>query len=293
MVDVLTLNYNDADTTIDFIIRVKEYDVINRILVVDNCSTDDSYERLQAYESGKIQVIQSGNNGGYGAGNNFGIRYLWEKYHSQYILLSNPDVIVDEKTIYELELFLKNNPDYAIAAPVMCDPQMNRQYNTAFKVPTCGEYILSLGMFASKYDRRDYYKNIDNDGSDFMQVGAVSGSMFMMNTEKMIKYGMYDENIFLYCEETVLGLKLKKAGCKTALLTRLYFIHNHSVTISKSFDSKLKRHKLLIKSKLYVIKNHYNANKLQYAFALLLAQISMAEAKILANLRKIGNTSNK
>lgn len=289
MVDILTLNYNDADTTIDFIMRVKEYDVVNKIVVVDNCSTDDSYKKLKAYESDKIEIIQSGHNGGYGAGNNFGIRYLWEKYHSQYILLSNPDVIVDEKTIYELEQFLKVNQDYAIAAPVMCDPQMNMQYNTAFKVPTCGEYILSLGMFASKYIKPGYYKNIGNDGSSFMQVGAVSGSMFMMNTEKMIKYGMYDENIFLYCEETVLALKLKKAGCKTALLTQSYFIHNHSVTISKSFDSRLKRHKLLIKSRLYVIKNHYNANKMQYAFALVLGKISITEAKILAMLRKIEN----
>lgn len=289
MVDILTLNYNDADTTIDFITHVKEYDVVNRVLVVDNCSTDDSYKKLQAYECDKVEIIQSDHNGGYGAGNNLGIRYLWEKYHSQYILLSNPDVIVDEKTIYELEQFLKVNQDYAIAAPVMCDPQMNMQYNTAFKVPTCGEYILSLGMFASKYIKPGYYKNIGNDGSSFMQVGAVSGSMFMMNTEKMIKYGMYDENIFLYCEETVLALKLKKAGCKTALLTQSYFIHNHSVTISKSFDSRLKRHKLLIKSRLYVIKNHYNANKMQYAFALVLGKISITEAKILAMLRKIEN----
>lgn len=289
MVDVLTLNYNDADTTIDFIIRVKEYDVINRILVVDNCSTDDSYKKLKAYENDKIQVIRSSHNGGYGSGNNFGIRYLWGKYHTQHILLSNPDVIVDEKTICEMERFLKNNPDYAIAAPVMCDPKMNRQSDTAFRIPSCGEYILSLGMFFSKYIRLFYYKNIDNVKSDFMQVGAVSGSMFMMDTEKMIKYGMYDEKLFLYCEETVLGLKLKKAGYKTALLTRLNFIHNHSVSISKSFDTKQKRHSLLIKSKLYVIKNHYNANKLQYAFALFLAKISMTEAKILAIIRKIRN----
>jgi GT2 family glycosyltransferase len=285
MIDVLTLNYNDADSTIAFILRVKGYSIVNKIVVVDNHSTDDSLKRLQTYESDKIHIVESDHNGGYGAGNNLGVRYLWENFKSKYILLSNPDVIVNEDAIYEMEHFLRNNPEYVMAAPFMCNPKMEKQINTAFKLPSCSEYILTMGMFISKFGRISFYKNIENDVSSYKQVDAVSGSMFMMDTEKMIKYGMYDENIFLFCEETVLGLKLQQSGYKTALLPQSYFIHNHSVSISKSFQSASKRHKLLMKSKLYVIKNYYHANKVIYALACIMSKISLLETKVIYMLK--------
>ena len=77
--------------------------------------------------------------------------------------------------------------------------------------------------------------------------------MFMMNAKEMLKHGMYDENIFLYCEEISLAIKLKKAGKKTALLPRQYFIHNHSVSISKSYGTEIKRHILL--SECHILMN--------------------------------------
>ena len=106
---------------------------------------------------------------------------------------------------------------------------------------------------------------------------GVSGSMFMMNAKEMLKHGMYDENIFLYCEEISLAIKLKKAGKKTALLPRQYFIHNHSVSISKSYGTEIKRHRLLVNSKLYVIKQWYNASIVTYVLALIMSRISLVE----------------
>ena len=79
MVDVLILNYNDAKTTLEYVEKVKNYKNIRKILVVDNCSTDDSTQMFQKNVSDKLEVISSGRNGGYGAGNNYGIRYLADK----------------------------------------------------------------------------------------------------------------------------------------------------------------------------------------------------------------------
>lgn len=46
-IDCVILNYNDADTTTDIINHIKEYSVFNHIIVVDNCSTDNSLDRLK------------------------------------------------------------------------------------------------------------------------------------------------------------------------------------------------------------------------------------------------------
>ena len=63
----------------------------------------------------------------------------------------------------------------------------------------------------------------------------------MVDTAKMLQYGMYDENIFLFGEETTIGCKFKKAGLKTILLLQDSFLHLHGVSINKSIGSQVKR----------------------------------------------------
>lgn len=54
-------------------------DYVRHILVVDNFSTDNSVQLLSDIISEKVEVIVSNKNGGYGAGNNYGIKYLIDK----------------------------------------------------------------------------------------------------------------------------------------------------------------------------------------------------------------------
>lgn len=285
MVDVLTLNYNDADTTIDFVHSVENYGTIGHILIVDNCSTDDSYQRLKEMENQKIRLIRTDHNGGYGAGNNFGIRYLAQHNWSNYVLQCNPDVLISENTIITLYSFLKKHNEYVMAAPFMLNKKGERVSNTAFPLATKWQYILSLDIVLNKFLRLNTYENLSGETDEYKEVGAVAGSLFMMNLKKMIDGGMYDENIFLYCEEMSLGLKLKKAGYKTALLPKETFLHNHSVSISKTFKTDMARRKILTKSKLYVIRKFYRANLCEYSIAWFLSRLSYLEIMLLS-LRK-------
>lgn len=286
MIDVLTLNYNDALSTITFVNSVKDYSCVNHILIVDNNSTDGSLETLKSLECEKIIVVQSGKNGGYGAGNNFGITYLCQHFKSSYILLANPDVLVDKSVLENMEDFLRNHKNYAVVAPMMKNSQGILQYNTAMKVPNKLAYILSFDLIFSKLMKPFYYKNIGTDQEPIFNVDAVAGSLFLMDANKMQKYGMFDENIFLYCEECVLGMKMKKAGMKTGLLTKLDYIHNHSVSIKKSFNSLLARNKLMVKSRLYVLKNYYHAGFVAYSVAKLLSCLCLLEVRFVGLMKK-------
>ncbi len=259
MIDVLTLNYNDAETTIDFVKSVKKIECIRHILIVDNQSTDNSVERLKKIQSPKVSLICTEKNGGYGYGNNCGIRYLSKNFHSEYILLANPDVIIEENALKSLEKFLSSHEEYAIVAPLMKNNKREVQYNTAFRIPNVIEYLVSFDIILSKIFKPLFYKKLDAFSS-YMNVGAVSGSLFMMDCEKMIRSGMYDEGLFLYCEEHVLGIKMKKSGYKTALLLNESFIHNHSVSIKKSFKSMNERNNLMSQSRLFVLRKYYTKN---------------------------------
>lgn len=284
--DALVLNYNDAPTTAQFVKSIRDFSCIGKILVVDNCSTDSSFDELVALADEKIVVVKTDRNGGYGYGNNYGVRYLHTHYKSEFILLSNPDVIVDEKTLSALELFLRNERDYAVVAPSMLDPNRDRCLNAAFKIPSKRDFVFSTNWLFERIFRPMFYKDIKNPGLLKKDVDAVAGSLFLMNADYVLKSGLFDENIFLYWEEIVLGMKIKSVHKKAALLTNEFFVHNHSVTISKTYKSAISKQRLFIKSKLYVLKHYYRANFIEYFFAYCLAKISLIDVLIVPKLVK-------
>ena len=285
MIDVLILNYNDAETTISLLNKIMNYKNIHRICVVDNKSSDNSFDLLSKYANEKICVLNSSKNGGYGYGNNFGIRYLTSNHNSEYILLCNPDVVFDDDTLLSLEMFLRTHNEYMIAAPFMLDKNSIKQPNTAFPVKSCLKYVLSTGMITSKLLKSVQYSDLVKRTDEYIDVGAVAGSMFLFDAEKMLKYGMFDENIFLYCEERVLGIKCENAGYKIALLPNISYIHNHSVSINKTFSSELAKRRIMNNSRLYVISKYYKAGLFMRTFARLFLNISILELSILSKIR--------
>lgn len=287
MIDILVLNYNDAVTTTSFVNSVRDYSCVRKILAVDNHSKDDSMECLKALEDDKVLVVDSGENKGYGAGNNFGIRYLYEHFNSEYILLCNPDVIIEEQVCEKLEDFLRTYDDYAIAAPFMLNAKLQHQCNTAFFIPKTYQYIMSLSIVLKKFICSFDCGNLAEQSDETVyDVGAVSGSLFMINVSKMLQYGMFDENIFLYCEEIVLGAKMGAAHQKIALLPKLTFVHNHSVSISKSYNTLLKKHRLYLKSKVYVINKYFRPNFFEKILVYTLKKVSMFEIYLISLERK-------
>lgn len=277
MIDAVILNYNDSFTTIECAKRLVDSNLIDHVIIVDNCSTDDSVNNINRILSNRIELVEADYNGGYGAGNNIGIKYSYFQYHTKYVLLCNPDTIIDDLSIKEMLFFLENQSDYVIVAPYMFDPQGIKQLNTAVRIPSLEEYIFSLGIIFNKIKKPTIYRTLNTSHENYIPVDMVSGSLFLMNSEMMIQHGMFDERLFLYCEEISLGFKLRVANKKVALLPQCGFIHNHSVSINKTFKSEVSKHKLYLISKLFVIKEYYKANPFQYAFAKIMSWISILE----------------
>lgn len=285
MIDVLVLNYNDAITTTVFVESVKHYSFVRKILVVDNHSTDDSLEKLKSLENDKIIVVDSGQNKGYGAGNNFGIRYLNEKYNSGYILVCNPDVVISEKVMIELNSFLEKNSDYAVVAPMMEIPGKGYQY-TAFKNEKIFPFVMSVELFFAKRFSPLYLK-ISKQQNSAIDVFSVAGSLFMIDSHKIAGTELYDEKMFLYFEEFVLGKKIEERNYKVALLPNISFVHNHSVSISKTYSNVLKKHLIYLRSYRYVIKHYFNSNLFYRILSYVMSAFSLFEVFVWSHLKKI------
>ncbi len=80
---------------------------------------------------------------------------------------------------------------------------------------------------------------------------------------------MFDENVFLFCEERIIGHKMKSHGYQMVLRSDLFFKHVHGATIRKSIDI-IRVQKILMQSRLYFNK-YYNKCNFLAVFSLWLS----------------------
>ena len=167
---VILLNYNDADTVINYAKVIEKYSYIDKIIVVDNASLDDSYKRLKKLQSQKIDVVKTDGNKGYSYGNNYGIKYLNETYGEfKYLAVSNSDVEVSEDTFKKCVSFLEKHNDVALCGPRMYDLNKHISYYCAWKHRTIFSDIIRL-FFSYSYSLNNLFKkhNIGNYPEDYL-----------------------------------------------------------------------------------------------------------------------------
>lgn len=251
---IVILNYNDYVTTKEIIERIRDYKTIDLVVIVDNNSTNDSYEILKKYESDKIAIINSGENKGYSYGNNIGCKYLAEK-GMDYIIVSNPDIIFREEDITNLIKHFEN-PKIAVVSPTIIQ---GKEIIKGWKFPSV--LVDSLGnlKFAGKYFKKILLYNKDCYLKEITKVDVISGCFFIIKKEVLEKINYFDENVFLYYEENILAKKIEKEGLDIIVDNKVEIIHNHSVTIDKIYN-KIKKFKMLTKSQRYYHKKYNNAN---------------------------------
>lgn len=119
---IIILNYNSKRDTIRYVNEIKNYDILDTIIVVDNNSSNlNEFEDLEKLKSDNIYVIKSPKNGGYSYGNNYGLNYLDKNIGKEYdyVVISNPDVEVSEEAFKLCFKELEENERIAVCSPIM------------------------------------------------------------------------------------------------------------------------------------------------------------------------------
>lgn len=266
-VAIIIVNYNDVDDTIKYVETISNYNVINRIVVVDNLSTTiGAFENLKKLENEKVKVIQSEKNGGYDYGNNVGVKYLdslGEKY--DYIIVSNPDISVSEEAINKCLNILESDEKIAVVAPRMFNKENKPIRRSSWKMRTFwldvvhSTRILELLFYkvlrGGEYLEKDYQ-------NELLEVEAISGAFFIIRNKTLREIDLLDENVFLFYEEDILAKQLAEKRYKTISLNSEKFIHFESQTIGKTFNYYKKMRQLFI-SKMYYHKTYNKINVVQ------------------------------
>ena len=264
-VAVIVVNYNDVEDTLTYVKEITKYDVINKIVVVDNQSTTiGALENLRELRDEKVDVIEAPLNGGYSYGNNYGVKHLnEEKEEYDYIIFSNPDITISKEAIENSLKVLEEDKNVAVVAPRMFNKDEKPIRRSSWKVRTflrdvvhstrLLEILFYFVLRNGEYKEEDYKK-------EKLEVEAISGAFFIMRKSVYDELGPFDEETFLFYEEDILAIKLKEKGYKTISLNTDHFIHYESQSIGKAF-SYYKKLKRLYNSKIYY-HTKYNNMKL-------------------------------
>lgn len=238
---IIILNYNDYKTTEKLVDKVKTYKDIDYIVIVDNCSTDQSFNILKDKYSNidKIDIIKNDKNNGYASGNNFGIKYAINKYSIEYFFVANPDIMFEEKIIEKIERKLIEDPNVGIVAP-----KVSKGYNS-WKLPTYIKTITSMFLWLNKKRGNEVYKN---QSEEINYADVIAGSFFAMTVKTYEQIKGLDEDTFLYYEENILGYKIKNIEKKNVILGNITYDHNHATSIKKTYKSKIVPFLIMVKS---------------------------------------------
>lgn len=279
MLACVILNYNDADSVKSLVEKIKLYSIIDVIVVVDNESTDSSFLELEKIKSNKIFVIESGKNGGYGYGNNVGIKFA-QQLGANFVLVCNPDVMFDEDAISDTLKKMKEIPNCVSAAP------KEKKSYSAFKIASpfmdaCFSSLLLNKVFAPREYPLSFFQ-----GKHFVYVDALLGSLLIFDVEKFSRCGLYDERIFLYHEEVVVAQKFKENRFVQLLNLDKTFIHNHSITVKKNIKSALKMKKIVMDSHYFYLKNYCKASRFVLLFHFLLRPFCYLELYLWRKIRR-------
>ncbi|MCR5260805.1 MAG: glycosyltransferase family 2 protein [Candidatus Gastranaerophilales bacterium] len=252
-VSIIFVNYKTKDLTIDAIKSVQEKTVglEYEIFVVDNNSQDGSIEAIEQ-EFPNINIIKNERNAGFGTANNLGIRQAKGKY----VFCLNTDTLLINNAIKIMFDFMEKeeNKNVGVCGGYLCDKNM--------KAMSCGGMLPTINeiywKFALRYIFRERYKKykltINSDDKNYAdKIEYIIGADIFFRKSVLDEVGLFDENIFLYYEETDLCKRIKNKGYDIKFVKDAQIIHLEGGSGNNKYIAK-ERSKT---SEFYYFKKYY------------------------------------
>lgn len=280
---MIILNYKDKERALSLAEKCIDFKLLQKVVIVDNCSPDNSYDwLLKNVSKNDVEIIQSEKNGGFSYGNNFGAQYVNTKYDPDYILFANTDTIFQEEDVEKCLDRLENNSDLGVISMRMININGYEETSCWKQKSYLQMNLFCLWLYRRKNYCKFFYDYKNNDSLQYVDVVRGSFMFFKNDVLKNIHY--FDSNTFLYYEEDIICKKVRDSGKKVGILTDAYYIHDHQQSNVQTIEIKDK----LDKSMLYFLLKYYKINRIQKIITLLIIKYSRLEFIILNKLKKGG-----
>lgn len=221
LISIVIINFNTSDLTKNCIVSLLQHERGKsiEIIVVDNASRAEDCNKLEAVlvEFPDVKCIWSKTNLGFSAGNMFGFQHA----RGRYLMFVNSDVVWIEPILDRAIAFLQDTPDAGLCGFQILDE--HRKESISFRVFEGFRYkILGKKFLRWTQPERPY---IGKRFTAPAEVDFVIGSCLLFDAKAFKQINGFDQNLFLYYEETDVCQRLAKRGYTTWFLPELRYIH--------------------------------------------------------------------
>lgn len=233
MVSVIIVNYNGREHLKECLSSGLGQSYGNfEVILVDNCSTDGSAEYVQR-NFPKVKVVKNSDNLGYGGGNNIGFKNA----RGEYIVVLNPDTVVDKDWLKELVNAIQRRPNVKMVTSKVL------LYHDPKRINACGNDIHFTGLVFSRGlgERENHYTKEE-------YVVAPSGCSFLVPRELIEEIDFFDtelSNHWLF-EDTDLAIRLQLRGYKCLFVPSSKVYHKFALKMNPQRYFMLERGRYLL-----------------------------------------------
>jgi len=202
------------------------------MFVVDNNSVDGSLQMLRE-KFPEVQVIANKENLGFSKANNQAMQIA----KGEYVLLLNPDTVVEEETFGKVIRFMDEHPDAGGLGVMMLDGKGNflPESKRGLPTPAVAFYkIFGLSKFFPRSRTFGRYHLGYLDKNETHEVDILSGAFMLMRKSALDKVGLLDEAFFMYGEDIDLSYRLRLGGYKNFYYPGTRIIHYKGESTKKS-----------------------------------------------------------
>ena len=204
-------------------VRIALKGIEGEVFVVDNNSVDDSVAMVEE-KFPEVHLIANSDNPGFSKANNQAIKLS----KGEYVLLLNPDTVVEEDTFKICIDFMDKHPKAGGLGVKMIDgagnflPESKRGFPSPF-VAFCKMFGLSKIFPKSKTFNRYHLGYLDKNENHEIEV--LAGAFMLLRKSVLDEIGLLDETFFMYGEDIDLSYRIIKAGYKNYYVAKTSIIH--------------------------------------------------------------------
>lgn len=256
--------------------------VSSEIIVVDNASVDGSCQMV-IEKFPQVALIANTGNVGFSKANNQAIRIA----KGEYILLLNPDTVVEEDSFLKTIEFMDRTPDAGGLGVKMIDGKGRFLPESKRGLPTPQVAFWKMFGFASLFPRskrfgRYHLGYLDNDQIHVVEV--LAGAFMLLRRQTLDKVGLLDEDYFMYGEDIDLSYRITLGGYKNYYYPHTTIIHYKGESTKKGSINYVK---VFYNAMIIFAKKHFSkGNARQYAILINLAIYFRAILSLIGQLTK-------
>lgn len=215
---VVVLNFNGGDFILDCLTSLEDVKkpkgATLEFVVVDNNSTDGSVKAIKE-KFPQVTFLESKVNLGFAEGNNVGLRYAVDNGADEIIVL-NPDTVVDQDLVINLDKIAQKNPKAGILGPKIYFAPGYEFHKGKYQKSERGKVIWYAGGVMDWDNVLASHHGVDEvDRGQHEKIGKtdfISGCCMMVKREVFENIGFFDSRYFLYWEDNDFSQRAKKAG---------------------------------------------------------------------------------